>query len=82
MSQWDKLIAAILAEDRSLRFEDLKKALLRMGYTAEQPRGGSSHYTFRKPGCMPITVPKHQPLNRVYIELVAEAVKRYLEETP
>ena len=82
MSQWDKLIAAILAEDRGLRFEDLKKALLRMGYTAEQPRGGSSHYTFRKPGCMPITIPKHQPLNRVYIELVAEAVKRYLEETP
>ncbi len=82
MSQWDKLIAAILAEARSLRFEDLKKALLRMGYTAEQPRGGSSHYTFRKPGCMPITIPKHQPLNRVYIELVAEAVKRYLEETP
>ncbi len=82
MSQWDKLIAAILAEDRSLRFEDLKKALLRMGYTAEQPRGGSSHYTFRKPGCMPVTIPKHQPLNRVYIELVAEAVKRYLEETP
>ena len=53
-----------------------------MGYTAEQQRGGSSHYTFRKPSCMPITVPKHQPLNRVYIELVAEAVKRYLEETP
>lgn len=82
MSQWDKLIAAILAEDKSLRFDDLKKALLRMGYTMDQPRGGSSHYTFRKPGCMPVTIPKHQPLNRVYIELVAEAVKRYLEETP
>lgn len=82
MSQWDKLIAAILAEDKSLRFDDLKKALLRMGYTMDQPRGGSSHFTFRKPGCMPVTIPKHQPLNRVYIELVAEAVKRYLEETP
>ena len=45
-----------------------------------QPRGGSSHHTFRKPGCTPITIPKHQPLNRAYIDLVSEAVKRYLEE--
>ena len=82
MSQWDKLIAAILAKDKSLRFEDLKKALLRMDYTVEQPRGGSSHYTFRKTGCMPITIPKHQPLNRAYIDLVSEAVKQYLEEMP
>lgn len=82
MSQWDKLVAAILAKDKSLRFEDLKKALLRIGYTMEQPRGGSSHYTFRKPGCMPITIPKHQPLNRAYIDLVSEAVKQYLEEMP
>ena len=80
MSQWDKLIAAILEKDRNLRFEDLKKALERMGYTAEQPRGGSSHYTFRKAGAMPITVPKKQPLGRAYIELVSEAVKLYLEE--
>ena len=80
MSQWDKLVAAILAKDKSLRFEDLAKALIRMGYEMSQPRGGSSHYTFRKPGCTPITIPKQQPLNRAYIDLVAEAVKRYLEE--
>ena len=80
MSQWDKLVAAILAKDKSLRFEDLAKALIRMGYVMSQPRGGSSHYTFRKPGGTPITIPKQQPLNRAYIDLVAEAVKRYLEE--
>ena len=80
MSQWDKLIAAILAKDKTLRFEDLKKALVRIGYTIDQPRGGGSHYTFRKAGAMPLTVPKQQPLNRAYIELVSEAVKRYLEE--
>ena len=80
MSQWDKLVAAILARDKSLRFEDLAKALTRRGYEMSQPRGGSSHHTFRKPGCTPITIPKHQPLNRAYIDLVSEAVKRYLEE--
>lgn len=80
MSQWDKLIADILREDPNLRFESLYKALVKIGYTANQPSGGSSHYTFRKAGCMPITLPKKTPINRAYIELVAEAVRAYLEE--
>lgn len=80
MGQWDKIVAGILALNPNLRFEELSKALLRMGYTMSQPRGGSSHYTFRKAGCMPITIPKKSPMNKVYIELVAEVVRRYLDE--
>ena len=80
MSQWDKLIADILRKAPGLRFEDIYKALVKMGYTSSQPGGGSSHYTFRKPGCPPITVPRHSPLKKVYVELVAEAVRMYLEE--
>ena len=80
MSQWDKLIAEILDENKNLRFEDLKKALIKMGYTVGQPRGGSSHYTFRKPNCPPITIPRQQPMNKTYIELVAAAVRAYLKE--
>ena len=75
MSQWEKLIQAILEKDKSLRFDDLCKALEAVGYTKKQPRGGSSHYVFRKPGCQPITIPKHTPLKRVYIELVSDAVR-------
>lgn len=80
MSQWDKLIADILSQNPNLRFETLYKALIKIGYTASQPKGGGSHYTFRKAGCMPITLPKQAPLNRAYLELVAEAVRAYLEE--
>ncbi len=80
MSQWDKLVASILAESKNLRFEELAKALIKIGYTMEQPRGGSSHYTFRKAGCFPITIPKQNPMNKAYIELVADAVRQYLEE--
>lgn len=80
MSQWDKLLAEILSEDSSLRFADLRKALIKIGYTERQPSGGGSHYTFRKPGCTPITIPKHEPLNQVYIKLVSQAVAAYLEE--
>ncbi len=80
MSQWDKLVANILAENKNLRFEELAKALIKIGYTMEQPHGGSSHYTFRKAGCFPITIPKQNPMNKAYIELVADAVRQYLEE--
>ena len=52
LSQWDKLVAEILKQNPNLRFEDLCKALVKIGYTAEQPRGGSSHYTFRNRGEM------------------------------
>lgn len=40
-----------------------------------QPRGGSSHYTFRKPGCMPITLPRHEPIRKVYVEMVKAVVE-------
>lgn len=39
------------------------------------PKGGSSYYTFRKQGCQPITIPKHEPIKRVYVELVKQIVK-------
>ena len=80
MSQWEKLILDIISEDPGLRFEDLCKALEKMGYTSRQPRSGSSHYVFRKTGCTPITLPRHYPMNRAYIAMVAEAVRTYLEE--
>ena len=80
MSQLDKLIAEVLALNPNLRFDQLCKVLVYLGYTMKQPRGGSSHYTFRKDGCAPITVPKQSPLNRAYIELVADAIRAYYEE--
>ncbi|MCD5558350.1 hypothetical protein LOB90_08290 [Lactobacillus delbrueckii subsp. lactis] len=29
------------------------------------PRSGSSHYTFRKPGKIPITIPKHELIKKI-----------------
>ena len=80
MSQWEKLINEILREDARLRFADLCKALEKMGYSARQPRRGSSHWTFRKTGCAPITIPKHNPINKAYIAMVAEIVRTNLAE--
>lgn len=39
------------------------------------PKGGSSHYTFRKVGCQPITIPKHEPIKKVYVEMVKQIVE-------
>ena len=38
-------------------------------------RSGSSHYTFRKPGKHPITIPKHEPIKRIYVEMVRKVVE-------
>ena len=68
MSKWDRLLARIYNLSKSLRFDELRKVLESYGYEMNSPRGGSSHYTFRKAGCMPITIPKHEPIKRIYVE--------------
>ena len=39
------------------------------------PSSGSSHKTFRKPGCMPITIPQHEPIKKIYVEMVKELIE-------
>ena len=75
MSKWDKLISRIYNLSRNLRFEELQKVLEAYGYVMYAPRGGSSHYTFRKRGCQPITIPKHEPIKKVYVEMVRQIVE-------
>lgn len=75
MTKWDKLIAKIPTLSKDLRFDELRKVLESYGYEMHAPRGGSSHYTFRKPGCQPITIPKHEPIKKVYVEMVRQIVE-------
>ena len=75
MSKWDKLIARICTLSKDLRFDELRKVLEGYGYEMNAPRSGSSHYTFRKQDCMPITIPKHEPIKKVYVEMVRQIVE-------
>ena len=75
MSKWDKLITRICNLSKDLRFDELRKVLESYGYEMNAPRSGSSHYTFRKSRCMPITIPKHEPIKKVYVEMVREIVE-------
>ena len=75
MSKWDKLIMRICSLSQDLRFSELQKVIESYGYRMDAPRSGSSHYTFRKAGCNPITIPKHEPVKRVYVEMVKQIIE-------
>ena len=75
MSKWDKLLKRICSLSKDLRFEELRKVLESYDYEMQAPKSGSSHYTFRKKGCQPITIPKHEPIKKVYVELVKHVVE-------
>ena len=76
MSNWDKLLARICSLSKDMRFSELQKVLESYGYEMQAPKGGSSHYTFRKPGAMPITIPKHEPIKKVYVQKVKELIEQ------
>lgn len=79
MSKWDKLLTRIRSLSKDLRFEELCKILESYGYERNAPKSGSSHYTFRKPGCQPITIPKHEPIKKVYVEMVKQIIESEAE---
>lgn len=75
MSKWEKLLQQICGLSKELRFNELRKVLESYGYVMNSPSGGSSHYTFRKDGVAPITIPKHEPIKRVYVKLVKDVIE-------
>ncbi len=75
MSKWEKLLMHICSLSKDIRFDELRKVLESCGYEMNTPRSGSSHYTFRKSGCKPITIPKHEPIKKVYVEMVKQIVE-------
>ena len=75
MSKEEKLFSKILNLNNKLMFKDIKKVLEKCGYVGTYPNGGSSHCTFRKEGCNPITIPTHNPVGVVYVKLVRDIIK-------
>ncbi len=80
MSKFEKLLQRIKNLDKDLRFEELRKVLESYGYTMSNPNGGSSHYTFRKKGATPVTVPKHVPVKIIYIRMIKDIIEGERDE--
>lgn len=68
MSQWEKLLARIRNNPKTVTFDELDTLLQRAGFRRRQPRSGSSHYVYTKEDRI-LTVPKHSPyVKAVYVE--------------
>ncbi len=73
MSKWEKLLQRIRNNPKTVTFEEIDKVLREIGYLPSQPRGGSSHYTYRKKGRMPLTVPRKAPyVKEAYVRVVID----------
>ena len=75
MSKLEKLLQRIKNNPKSVRFEELDKILRREGYEPSQPRGGSSHYTYKKQGVRSLTIPRQTPyVEEIYVRIVLAAL--------
>ncbi len=73
MSQKEKLLRAIRNNPTNVRFEDLRKILESIGYTAVN-RGGS-HYVFAKENCETLTIPYRRPVKVIYVKHVIKLIE-------
>jgi hypothetical protein len=74
LGKLEKLLNEVMALRKDLRFDELAKILTGLGYIMKQPGRGGSHYTFRKAGRKPITIPKGSPVSATYVEMVRDVL--------
>lgn len=61
MAKYDKVLEKWRNNPYGVRFEELDGVLLRYGFSRRQPRGGSSHHVYTKPGRPPLTIAFKRP---------------------
>ena len=75
MSKWEKLLNKIASLSKDVRFAELKRILENYGYEGKKPGNGSSHWTFRKQGKPPITIPENEPIKLTYVRMVKDIIE-------
>jgi predicted RNA binding protein YcfA (HicA-like mRNA interferase family) len=81
MSRDDKLLEKWRNNPRGVRFEELDRALRKYGFEPKQPRGGSSHTVYRRPGRFPIVVAHRKPfVNSRAVKEVLQAIEEIEEQ--
>ena len=73
MSKKEKLIEAIKNNPKNVRFEDLKKILESMGYSAVNK--GGSHFVFTKENAISLTIPYKKLVKVVYVKQVIKIIE-------
>jgi len=75
LSKWEKLLSKTTSLSKDVRFTELKRILESYGYEGRKPCSGSSHWTFRKHGKSPVTIPENEPIKLVYVRLVKDIIE-------
>ena len=66
--------------DANFRLACFKRIMKEYGYEIKQPKGGSSHYSFVKPGCSRIVIPRHKPIKKVYVKMIKKVIEEEMNE--
>jgi hypothetical protein len=75
LSKWEKLLSKITGLSKDVRFAELIRILEGYGYEGKKPGGGSSHWTFRKQGKPPLTIPENEPIKLVYVRMIKDIIE-------
>ncbi|MGV8146769.1 MAG: toxin HicA [Alkaliphilus sp.] len=75
MSKRDKLLYNLKNNPNNVKFETLQNLLLHLGFRERQPKDGSSHFTYTYEDYI-ITIPKHKPVNKIYVRKVLEILTK------
>jgi len=76
LSRKQKLLDKIKSNPQKIRFEEVDKILISIGFNKRQPRGGSSHFTYILED-MIITIPYNKPYVKVkYLKDVIELLDK------
>ncbi len=75
MTRKEKLLKSILYGNPSdVRFEDLEKALIHLGWHLDRVKG--SHHIYRSPKGLQLTLPKHgKHIKPAYVRQARELIK-------
>lgn len=68
-----KKIKKVINNKKNVDISALKSLLEELGYKEFKP--GGSHFTYRKTGCTPITIPFKKPVKEVYIKNLCKVLE-------
>lgn len=75
LTKREKLLQKIKNNPKAIKFEEIDKVLLSVGFERRQPSGGSSHYTYMLDN-KTLTIPYKRPYVKViYIKIAIKILE-------
>lgn len=78
MSRKDKRLKRLLDQPKDLRFDELERILLQVGYVHDRTRG--SHAIYVKAGYLPLTIPVKSPFKSYLFKQVLAVIEDLLDD--